>query len=199
MDIEAPAGLLLTGGASRRMGRDKASLPLPGGLTCARRTAGLLRLVTEPVLEVGPGASGLDAIRERPAGAGPLAAVAAGRAELRRRGHRGPALVVACDLPLLTAAVLRLLADHPGSGSVVPVVDGRPQPLCARFGAEALDAAAGLLRAGKRAMGCLLDVASVTWLAEDGWSGVADATAFGDVDTPADLDRLGLRQRGAPA
>lgn len=40
-----------------------------------------------------------------------MKAVSTGRAELLRIGHQGPALVLACDLPLLDVAVLRLLGD----------------------------------------------------------------------------------------
>lgn len=57
------AGLLLTGGASRRMGADKALLEI-GGRRLADRGASVLAAVCHPVLEVGPGVSGLPAVRE---------------------------------------------------------------------------------------------------------------------------------------
>ena len=57
-----PAGILLTGGASRRMGTDKATIVV-GGETLARRTARLLSAVCDPAVEVGPGASDLPAVR----------------------------------------------------------------------------------------------------------------------------------------
>src|ERR1700736_1061525 len=76
-----PAALLLTGGTSRRMGRDKATLPV-NGTPLAERTATLLAQVADPVVEVGPGWTGLVAVREEPAGQGPLAAMAAGWAYL---------------------------------------------------------------------------------------------------------------------
>ncbi|MST35182.1 NTP transferase domain-containing protein, partial [Acidimicrobiaceae bacterium USS-CC1] len=52
------AALLLTGGRSRRMGRDKAALVV-GGRTLAQRTADLLRRagLGGPLLELGPGVS----------------------------------------------------------------------------------------------------------------------------------------------
>ncbi|HZI37181.1 MAG TPA: NTP transferase domain-containing protein, partial [Acidimicrobiia bacterium] len=54
----AVAGLLLTGGASRRMGRDKALLEV-GGRRLVDRAASVLAAVADPVLEVGPGWSEL--------------------------------------------------------------------------------------------------------------------------------------------
>lgn len=191
-----PAGILLTGGASRRLSTDKASL-LVHGERLADRQARLLREVCAPCVEVGPGASGLTAVREDPTGAGPLAAVAAGAAALRRQGHGGGALVVAVDLPLLTSAVLRFLADFPGGGSVVPFVAGRAQPLCARYSGGALDAAARLTSAGERSMGALLAaVDDLQWAGPRMWGSVAPPEAFADVDTPEDAERLGVRLPG---
>jgi molybdopterin-guanine dinucleotide biosynthesis protein A len=43
-----------------------------------------------------------------------------------------PLVVVACDLPFVTAGLIRLLADAP-EPLVMPVLDGRPQPLLARY------------------------------------------------------------------
>lgn len=196
MEPEPPAGILLTGGAGRRLGADKATLLLDGE-RLAERQAHLLREVCDPCLEVGPGASGLRSIREDPAGAGPLVAMAAGGAALRRDGHGGGALVVAVDLPLLTADVLRFLARFPGSGSVVPFVDGRAQPLCARYSARALEAAARLGAAGERSMKALLEaLEDLQWAGPRMWGAVASAEAFADVDTPEDAERLGLRLPG---
>ena len=59
------AGVLLTGGASRRMGTDKARLVVDGE-TLAARSARVLAAVCEPVIEVGPGVSGLPAVEEEP-------------------------------------------------------------------------------------------------------------------------------------
>ena len=142
------AGMLLTGGASRRMGSDKAMLEV-GGVANAVRLAGLLREVSGPVLEVGPGRSGLRALSEQPPGQGALAAVAAGGSALRELGCARPALVLACDLPFVGGAVLRFLVGWPGTGSVVPVVGGRPQPLCARWSAEESGGRAGTCRGGR--------------------------------------------------
>src|SRR5487761_1664408 len=91
------AGMLLTGGASRRMGFDKSALVI-GGVPLARRLAQVLAQVVAPLVEVGPGRSGLPALTEDPAGGGPLVAVGAGHVELSCRGHVGPSLVLACDL-----------------------------------------------------------------------------------------------------
>jgi molybdopterin-guanine dinucleotide biosynthesis protein A len=43
-----------------------------------------------------------------------------------------PVVVVACDLPFVAPALIALLAEAP-EPLVVPTLDGRPQPLLARY------------------------------------------------------------------
>lgn len=168
-------GLLLTGGASRRLGADKAAALAP-------RVAQVLQAAVDgPVYEVGPGYTDLPVIREAQPGQGPLAALTAVPHE--------DSLVVACDLPFVGEPLLRFLAAQ--SGTVVPVVDGREQWLCARYRAEALARAAALVTAGERRMQALVDEDTV-FLDETGWGHVARARDFADVDTPEDATRLGV-------
>ena len=56
LDLGSPpvAGLILTGGASRRMGFDKAKMVIEGE-PIRQRLIGVLCEVASPVLEVGPG------------------------------------------------------------------------------------------------------------------------------------------------
>lgn len=190
------AALLLTGGASRRFGSPKAELRVEGE-RLADRTARILASVAAPVLEVGPGHSRLEAVLEEPPGAGPLAAMAAGADALAVRGVADRSvLVVAVDLPLLTAALLRALVDAPAADAVVPRVDGRAQPLCARYSPAALEHAGLLVADGARSMHALLEVLAVHWFDEPEWSAVVSARALVDVDTPADARRLGLDPPG---
>lgn len=183
------AGLLLTGGASRRMGRDKADL-LVEGVRLADRAAAVLSEVCAVALEVGPGWSSLESVREEPPGTGPLAAVAAGGRFLRGLGHGGPALVLAVDMPNVEEPLLRFLATFPGTGTVVPFVGGHPQPLCARYSAEALAAAERLAAKGETSMRALLGaLPEVQWAGPRMWGRVATESAFLDLDAPEDLER----------
>jgi molybdopterin-guanine dinucleotide biosynthesis protein A len=180
------------------MGFDKASLVVEH-VPVARRLGQLLQEVASPAIEVGPGASGLPAVREEPLGEGPLVALCSGHAALSAKEPAAAALVLACDMPLVDAVLLRLLADWPGRGSVVPVVRGHVQPLCARWSSADLRLAAELVRAGERSMRALVARAGVVLLEEQEWSEAVEERCFFDVDTPADLAALGLRwSRVAP-
>lgn len=188
------AGLLLTGGASRRMGSDKALLEFDGRRMVDRAAAALATVAT-PVVEVGPGWSGLPAVREDPPGSGPLAAISAGADALRAAGHRGPVIVLAVDMPRVTVDVLRLLAARPGLVTAVPRADGHPQVLCARYGPDALAEIDRRLAAGAKSLRLLVeDLATrgeAAWVEPEEWQQVADPATFSDVDTPEDLRRLG--------
>jgi molybdopterin-guanine dinucleotide biosynthesis protein A len=190
--VSAVAGLVLTGGSSRRFGAEKATLLL-GGERLADRAMRVLGSVVSPVLEVGPSFVSAEAVREKPAGGGPLVAIVAGAAALEReRGSNGPLIALAVDLPRAEPPLLEWLAAHPAPASVVPVVDGMPQTLCARYDVDALTVAVELVDRGERSMRALLDAVGVHYAEEDEWGAVADARAFHDVDTREDAAALGV-------
>lgn len=196
-DPMGAAGILLTGGASRRMGSPKAAISsgrIADGPRLADRTAAILLATTDPVLEVGPGYTELSHVEEAPSGTGPLAALARGAVELGRRGWNGPAVVIATDMPMLDPAVVNWLVGHPAPGSVVPVVATRPQPLCARYSEEDLATAVSLSREGARAMRVLLEAINPALAGPDDWAsaGIREEW-FADVDDPDDLSDYRLR------
>jgi molybdopterin-guanine dinucleotide biosynthesis protein A len=181
------------------MGHDKATLVIDGEPS-ARRLGALLAGVVDPALEVGPQCSGLDAIAEEQPGQGPLAALVAGWSALSRAGHEGSVVVLACDLPLVTSALVRWLAQYPGDRSIVPLVEGRLQPLCARWSALDLRRSAERAARGARSFRELLDEMDPVRVSPDDWAGVALASVLADADTQDDLARLGLTWRpGKPA
>ncbi len=132
-------GLVLAGGASRRMGRDKAALAYHDGKTQLEWTAELLARHCEQVFVSirpdqarDPLRSGRPAIVDRHAGLGPIAGIAAAQAQWP--GHAW--LVLACDLPFVTDAAVADLVRHRDGRPVVAfrsAHDGLPEPLCAIF------------------------------------------------------------------
>jgi molybdopterin-guanine dinucleotide biosynthesis protein A len=187
------AGVLLTGGSSRRLGFDKATVVV-GDETLAERAARVLSAACSPVIEVGPGRSGLPAIRETPPGAGPLAGLLAGVDAL----GADAVVLLGCDLVRVESSLVALLAGWDGAPSAVPTLDGMPQLVCARYGSDALGAARVLLAAGERSLRAVLEAVPIDLVPESRWRAVAGADAFDDLDTPEDLARLGLRAPRLP-
>lgn len=184
-------GIVLTGGASRRMGADKATLEV-GGVPLARRVADALVAATAVAVEVGPGTTGLPSVVEDPPGAGPLAAVVAGWVELvRRTGEKQPAVVLACDLPAVTPELVAWLASRPGDASVVPVTDGVAQPLCARWSVADLERAGAQLAAGERSLR-RVHGPDTGFVSEEDLATAVGRGLTDDVDDPDDLARRAL-------
>lgn len=119
------AAFILVGGASGRMGRNKADLDW-GGRTAIDRLAELAGDVgAQAVLTVG-GAYGLPSLPDRTPGAGPAGGVRAACAWARDEGY-ARCIIMAVDAALLGPADLAplLTADHPGacySGLPLPMV-----------------------------------------------------------------------------
>ena len=181
-------GLLLTGGASSRMGVPKATL-LVDGEPIAARLARLLARVCTPALEVGPGYSELRRVEDEHPGMGPLAALVAGA---DAAGGSGPVLLVACDLPFVGEGLLSRLVTWPGTGTVVPVDrDGMLQPVCARYSHDAIRRARERLADGERSLRAVLGGVDVTRV-ED-----VDDRELVDVDTPEDARRWGIGPPGS--
>lgn len=174
--VTTPA-ILLSGGCGRRLGGvDKGAVEVGAG-TLLDRAVAALGTACAPVVVV-----------DRTTTAdGPLAAVAAGWALIGQQAEDRPdgAVVLAVDMPFVPAALLAWLVAQPGS--VVPVVDGHPQPLCARYEGAQLDRAVALVAEGARSMHALLDAGPVHFAAETEWHALATPGDFVDVDTPADL------------
>jgi molybdopterin-guanine dinucleotide biosynthesis protein A len=131
-------GLVLAGGASRRMGRDKAVLAYRGQTQLARTFDLVARHCERAFVSVrraqaeDPSRAGYPQIVDVIEDAGPIAGIAAAQA-----AHPGVAwLVVACDLPFLDDAAIELLVARRGSHPVTAyrsTHDGLPEPLCAIY------------------------------------------------------------------
>ena len=135
-----PGGIILCGGRSSRMGRDKASLPFGSELMLQR----VLRLVTEglsggPVVivaardqELPPLPAAVRIARDQYPEHGPLEGLAAGMEVLAQIADT--AFVTSCDVPLLNPDVIRLLLSTPGEwDAVVPQEERFLHPLCAVY------------------------------------------------------------------
>jgi molybdopterin-guanine dinucleotide biosynthesis protein A len=184
------AAAVLAGGASRRMGRDKATLAV-GGVALAAGVLAAAARVADPVVLVAP--EGHPARRLGPRvvtdpGEGPLAALAAALAALAA-DH---VLVLAGDHPGLAVDLLAHLAALAPRGEAVACRRGpRLEPLVAVYGrAPALAAARARLAgpaAARSLLGLLADLDTVV-VEEPEWRALDPAgRSFVDLDDPADL------------
>lgn len=138
--VSAPVfGLVLAGGRSTRMKRDKAALAYHGRSQLERTHALLTPLVERCFVSVradqldDPLRAGFERIVDERSDIGPLAGILAAQAR-----HPDVAWwVLACDLPFLDAASLAHLLAHRDPARLATAVrsshDGLPEPLCALY------------------------------------------------------------------
>jgi molybdopterin-guanine dinucleotide biosynthesis protein A len=165
--------ILLTGGGSRRMGRDKATMEVEGRPLGMRPVEALGPMVAEVVV-AGRALPGLEArvVADPVPGAGPLAGVVAGL-----RAVRTPlAVAVACDMPSLVPAVVAMLLDRlrADPGPLAACCEGphgiEPLPLALR--ASGQRAMAEALERGERALRAALAETSLAVAPESSWRGL---------------------------
>jgi molybdopterin-guanine dinucleotide biosynthesis protein A len=165
--------IILCGGRSSRMGRDKGSLPF-GGETMLDRIVRIVRAVAGHVIVVArrdqPAPSAVTLAYEVVEDLGPLAGIAAGLAA----SNSDLNVVVACDMPLIRPVVLaRLVSLIDDYDACVAVANGQASPLCGIYRSRIAPDAQALLDSGERRLMRLLDVVRTKRV---------DAAVFRDID-----------------
>lgn len=172
---------VLAGGESRRFGRDKALVPLPGG------TTPMLGAVVQTLLDVAADVTiiapedraysrfGVPVISEAAPGQGPLGGI---EMALSQAAH-DRCIVVGCDLPFLNPDLLRWMANLDFTeDALVPLVSGaepawatgsppRPQVLHAIYRRSCLNPVRQLRSSRERRLSRLIDLIAVRYVHED--------------------------------
>lgn len=182
---------ILMGGAARRLGgRDKSAVVV-GGLTILERQLRALEHLTDDILAIGPQVAAdprLRVVADRRPGLGPLAGLEAALEEARH----DRVLLLACDMPLVTAPLLEhLLRLAPAADAVVPRTDRGYHPLCAVYDRRCLEAVRRRLDVRALALQGLLQEVTVRIveapeLAQFG----RESRLFANANTPSDLDEI---------
>ena len=182
------AAILAGGRASRFGGRDKSALIVDGRPILERQIAELAQ-ITSDILMVGgdPSARAIGRARyvaDHVPGCGPLGGLHAALTDARGDAT----IVVACDMPYLSAPLLRhLLALTSGVDAVVPRTEHGYHPLCAAYTRACIEPIARRLADGRLKMTDLFDDVRTRIVTAE------EIDAFGDcrrllanVNTPAE-------------
>ncbi len=173
------------------MGRDKAGLLLDGKTFLERvLEAGedfserLVSLRTDGVLPPLP--ADVTVVRDENEDAGPLEGIR----QLLRCAEKPACLVVAADLPRITAALTGALAScYPGSGNLVLTCGGKREPLCSIYARECLPVIVELQAQGLARPAFLFERVPTQYLALEtlGFS----VQAIRNINCPEDYRALG--------
>lgn len=143
--------VVLAGGRGKRLGGDKATVEVAPGLTLLQRSLALVAPLSDDVIVVRRPDQYLEVpdwhvVTDQPPFEGPLAGILAGLEAAREEW----ALVVACDMPFLSRAVLdHMLTLRPGYDVVVPHLEVGMEPLHALYHRRAAAAIRAALERGE--------------------------------------------------
>ena len=159
------AAIIAGGRAQRLGGLDKWTLPVGGRrildrqLSVLRHVVGHILIVTDDLHRFQ--GSGLRVCADLIPGAGPLG----GLYTALVRAPTEHTLVVACDLPFLTASFLRHLATRVGTDdAAIPRTEAGPQPLCAVYARSCIEPIRARLERGAFQVSALTQAINVTHL-----------------------------------
>jgi molybdenum cofactor guanylyltransferase len=201
MQTPARSLAILAGGQATRFGgRDKGALVVDGVPILERQLAALAPLTRDIMIvgapaEGGPGAPrrqvtapGVRAVADIVPGSGPLGGIHAALTA----AHGDAVLIVACDMPYVTAAFADYLFSLAGDTAiVVPRSDNGLHPLCAVYSRASVDVATRLLAERRLAVRELVAAAPTRIVGpEDIARFGAPSRLLANVNTPAEYARL---------
>jgi len=181
-------GVVLAGGASSRMGTDKALVEVGGPPLVVIAARALIDGGASRVVVVGGDATaftalGLETLADLHPGEGPLGGIITGL----RAASDPVVMILACDMPAIdgstVAAIVAALAAHPEADGAAPLVGQRRQILTAAYRRRVLPVLEQAYAAGERAPRRALAGRALVAV------GDLDPERLADVDRPEDLSR----------
>ncbi|AII58875.1 molybdopterin-guanine dinucleotide biosynthesis protein MobA [Dehalococcoides mccartyi CG4] len=186
--------IILAGGKSKRMGRDKISATLDSQTLLERAVANLNGYGREILVVTAYGQAdakiqplpGIKIVRDILPEKGPLAGIYSGLKASKSQFN----LVVGCDMPFLNRALLEYMKDQvAGFEAVVPRLGQKPEPLHAIYSKSAGEKALSLLSQGKLAVSDLLARLHTRYIEEPEINRFdPEHRSFFNINRPEDLD-----------
>lgn len=178
-------GFVLAGGRSRRMGRDKAGIEFQGTTLLARAFATVSAVAVKTTVIARTPYPGFPVIADLRPDCGPLAGIETALSV----AQTDAVIVLACDMPFVTADFLKLLTSKAGKDRAVIPVDaaGRPCGVCAVYGRKILPQVSNRLDADERRLERLFSSIVVEFVPFTDFAALPDAERFlVNLNTPED-------------
>ena len=199
MEEVGVTGIILAGGKSKRLGRDKALLPWPreeSAETLLGHVHAVVASVCDETLVVGNRAdlTGFTVVPD----VSPVKSSLTGLVSGLQAAATPLALAVACDMPFLNGALLSALAAGATDewDAVAPVVRQEPETLHTVYHKRCLPAAAEMLRSGDLKLGRLMQRLRVRRVAADEVRRFdPELASFSNINTPQELAQARARAR----
>ena len=198
LDTVGATGVILAGGESRRMGRNKALMHL-GDETLIARTLKRLRIVTDEIILVSNSAHlytelGVQVYEDLVTNSGALGGVYTGLSYAANNA----VLCIACDMPILQPKLMRYLVSVLGEyDAVVPYTQGvkesnpKLQTLCAVYSRHCRQVIRQMLDEGELRLHALCDRVTVRMVPPDEWQNFdPKGLSFVNINTREDFEKV---------
>ncbi|MBI5699276.1 molybdenum cofactor guanylyltransferase [Candidatus Saganbacteria bacterium] len=158
--------IILAGGKSSRLGKDKAFVKFEGVPIIERILSVLGTLFGKCLIVTNTPEKyadlGCRVVTDVYQGVGPLGGLHAGLTASDSERN----LVTACDMPLINQELVKYLINVKGQDAVVPVVKGFPEPLLAVYSKKCLPAIDKMIRGGQYKISRLYDKVATKFIDE---------------------------------
>jgi molybdopterin-guanine dinucleotide biosynthesis protein A len=188
------SGVIMAGGTSQRLGRNKALERIGGKALIERVMDSLVPLTTEVLVVVARPEQAaalllppwVRVVSDRYPGRGSLGGIFSGL----QASAEPWSLVVACDMPFLNRELLRyLIGETSNVDAVVPCLGGQPEPLHALYSKACLAPMQLMLRAGQLKIAPLFEAVRVRYVDEGAIDRIDPRhLSFFNINTQADLE-----------
>jgi len=162
------SAIILAGGNSSRLGRDKALVKIHNSSTIIHTIVEKLQVISDDVIIVTNGQKyanlGVKLTSDIYINSGPLAGLHSGLL-VAKHSH---SLVVACDMPFLNVKLLNYMVSQPlDYDALVPKIEGWLEPLHAIYSRQCIGPIERMLKAHRFKMHDLLDTVVIQHLFKD--------------------------------
>lgn len=188
--IETITGVILAGGKSSRMGKDKALLPYKGKPLIQTVLERMRTVFSKVVVSVQPddafGDLKADRVADHYPGSGPLGGITS----VMEKGEEH-IFCVACDMPFLNSGLMEYICNLDGFDAVIPVWQDRLQVLHALYSRTMLPLFQSALQGGQLRISDAFSKANIRYISDREIRNIdPDGASFSNLNTPADYEEL---------
>lgn len=188
--IETITGVILAGGKSSRMGKDKALLPYKGRplihTVLDRMHSVFSNVVISVRSDVELGDLAVDRVADHYPEIGPLGGITS----VLEAGE-GQIFCVACDMPFLNLRLMEYIANMDGFDAVIPVWQERLQVLHSLYSRNMLPLFQSALQEGRFRISDSFSRANIRYVSKHEIQALdPDGASFSNLNTPADYEEL---------
>ena len=184
-------GIILAGGQSSRMGKEKGLIRWKGKTLIEHAIAILSPLCENMIISANQDhydSFGYPVVRDLIPGCGPMGGIFSALSKSETLNN----LVIPTDTPFVTTAIYRHLISHSGTYDVIVPVDhdSFSQPLCAVYSRSVLPAMEGQINEGILGFTPLLNKVKINAVQFDSSLDFYNGNTFYNINSPADLEAI---------